>query len=88
MPRIRPARAAARQFDLPLDYNGSLLDCGYRADIIVADKVILELKPVERILPQHAAQLLTYLRLSRCRIDLLLNSNAVSLKNGIRRRAL
>jgi len=78
----------ARQVDLPLDYDGRLLDCGYRADIIVANKVILELKSVERILPLHEAQLLTYLRLSRCRIGLLLNFNVVSLKNGIRRRVL
>jgi GxxExxY protein len=78
----------ARQVDLLLDYNGSLLDRGYRADIIVANKVILELKSVERVLPLHEAQLLTYLRLSRCRIGLLLNFNVVSLKNGIRRRAL
>jgi GxxExxY protein len=78
----------ARQVDLPLDYDGRLLDCGYRADIIVANKVILELKSVERILPLHEAQLMTYLRLSRCRTGLLLNFNVVSLKNGIRRRAL
>ena len=50
--------------------------------------MILELKSVERILPLHEAQLLTYLRLSRCRIGLLLNFNVVSLKNGIRRRIL
>jgi GxxExxY protein len=71
-----------------MDYDGVLLDCGYRADIIVANKVILELKSVERILPLHEAQLLTYLRLSRCRIGLLLNFNVVSMKNGIRRRVL
>ena len=64
------------------------LDCGYRADIIVASEVILELKSIERILPLHEAQLLTYLRLSRCRIGLLLNFNMRSLKNGIRRRVL
>ena len=76
----------ARQVGLPLDYDGRLLDCGYRADIIVASKVILELKSVERILPLHEAQLLTYLRLSRCHIGLLLDFNVLSLKNGIRRR--
>jgi GxxExxY protein len=78
----------ARQVELPMDYDGVRLDCGYRADIIVASAVILELKSVERILPLHEAQLLTYLRLSRCRIGLLLNFNVVSLKNGIRRRVL
>jgi GxxExxY protein len=75
-----------RQIDLPLDYDGVLLDCGYRADLIVNREVILELKSVERILPLHEAQLLTYLRLSRCRIVLLLNFNTLSLKDGIRRR--
>jgi GxxExxY protein len=78
----------AHQVDLPMAYDGMLLDCGYRADIIVADEVILELKSVERILPLHEAQLLTYLRLSRCRIGLLLNFNVVSMKNAIRRRIL
>jgi GxxExxY protein len=78
----------ARQVDLPMDYDGVRLDCGYRADIIVANEVILELKSLERILPLHEAQLLTYLRLSQCRTGLLLNFNVVSLKNGIRRRVL
>ena len=82
------AIAYARQVDLPLAYDGVLLDCGYRADIIVGNEVILELKSVERILPLHEAQLLTYLRLSRCPVGLLLNFDAVSLKDGIRRRIL
>jgi GxxExxY protein len=77
-----------RQVDLPLDYDGVLLDCGYRADLIVDHEVILELKSVEHILPLHEAQLLTYLRLSRCRIGLLLNFNTLSLKDGIRRRVI
>jgi GxxExxY protein len=76
----------ARQVDLPMDYDGVLLDCGCRADIIVNHEVILELKAVEHILPLHEAQLLTYLRLSQCRIRLLINFNALSLKDGIRRR--
>jgi len=84
----RNALAYARQVDLPLDYDGVLLDCGYRADIIVNNEVILELKSVEHILPLHEAQLLTYLRLSRCRIGLLLNFNTSLLKDGIRRRVL
>ena len=84
----RNALAYARQIDLPLDYDGVVLDCGYRADIIVSNEVILELKSVEHILPLHEAQLLTYLRLSRCRIALLLNFNTLRLKDGIRRRML
>ena len=78
----------ARQVDLPLNYDGVLLDCGYRADVIVNSKVILELKSVEHILPLHEAQLLTYLRLSQCHVGLLLNFNTLSLKDGIRRRIL
>jgi GxxExxY protein len=58
---------------LPIDYDGVVLDCGYRGDLMVNNEVILELKAVEHILPLHEAQLLTYLRLSRCRIALLLN---------------
>jgi GxxExxY protein len=82
------ALAYARQVDLPLEYDGVILDCGYRADIIVDNAVILELKSVEHIRPLHEAQLLTYLRLSRCRFGLLLNFNTRSLKDGIRRRIL
>jgi GxxExxY protein len=78
----------ARQVDLPLDYDGMHLDCGYRADIIVNNEVILEVKSVEHVLPLHEAQLLTYLRLSPCRVGLLLNFNTLSLKDGIRRRVL
>jgi GxxExxY protein len=77
-----------RQVELPLAYDDVLLDCGYRADIIVNNEVLLELKSVERILPLHEAQLLTYLRLSACRIGLLLNFNTESLKDGIRRCVL
>ena len=76
------------QVDMPLNYDGVLVDCGYRVDIIVRNEVLLELKSVERILPVHEAQLHTYLRLSGCRIGLLMNFNTVSLKDGIRRRAL
>jgi GxxExxY protein len=75
----------ARQVHLPLDYDGTQIECGYRADIIVDDRVILELKCVEHILPLHEAQLLTYLRMSQCRIGLLFNFNTLLLKDGIRR---
>jgi GxxExxY protein len=75
----------ARQVDLPLQYDDVRLDCGYRADIIVNKLVLLELKSIEHILPLHEAQLLTYLRLSGCRVGLLFNFNTTSLKDGIRR---
>lgn len=71
-----------------MNYYGTVLDCGYRADLIVHNDVILELKSVEHILPLHEAQLLTCLRLSQCHMGLLLNCTMVSLKDGIRRRIL
>ena len=74
-----------RQVPLPVPYDDTLLDCGYLVDIIVDSQVILELKSVERILPLHEAQLLTYLRLSPCRIGLLINFDTVSLTDGIKR---
>ncbi len=77
-----------RQVPLPVRYDDVLLDCGYIADIVVNGQVMLELKSVERILPLHEAQLLTYLRLSACHVGLLLNFNTVSLKAGIRRCVL
>jgi GxxExxY protein len=75
-----------RQVELPLQYDNVRLEYGYRADIIVRDEVLLEVKSVEHILPLHEAQLQTYLRLSNCLVGLLLNFNTVSLKQGIRRR--
>jgi GxxExxY protein len=77
-----------RQVPLPVHYRDALLDCGYIADIIVDDRVILELKSVERMLWLHEVQLLTYLRLTECRIGLLINFNTVSLTDGIKRRVL
>jgi GxxExxY protein len=74
-----------RQVPLPVIYEDMRLNCAYHADIIVDQSVILELKSVERILPVHEAQTLTYLRLSGCRIGLLMNFNSVMLKDGLRR---
>ena len=64
------------------------LDCGYRIDFVVEEKVVVELKAVETVLPVHQAQLLTYLRLSGLRVGLLINFNVPVLKDGIRRRVL
>ena len=80
--------AYVRQIELPIEYDDLLLACGYRADIVVRNSVIVEVKAVDRILPVHEAQLLTYLRISRYRIGLLLNFNTLSLKDGIRRKVL
>jgi GxxExxY protein len=77
-----------RQVPLRVRYDDVQLDCGYIADIIVDNQVLLELKSVERILPLHEAQLLTYLRLSACHIGLLINFNTVSLTDGIKRCVL
>ncbi len=84
----RHAVPFARQVELSIDYDDLHLDCCYRADIIVDDTIILEIKSVDRILPLHEAQLLTYVRISRYRIGLLLNFDTVSLKHGIRRCVL
>jgi GxxExxY protein len=70
---------------LPLKYEGILIDAGFRLDMRVEDLVIVENKVVEQILPIHEAQLLTYLRLTGCRLGYLLNWNVVLMKEGIRR---
>ncbi len=74
-----------REVHIPVTYKGVELDCGFRADIVVEDSVVLELKAVERLLPIHDAQLLTYLKLTERRVGLLLNFNSTSLRHGIRR---
>ncbi len=80
--------AFARQVALPVVYKSVKLDCGYRMDLVVDDRLVVELKTVEKILPIHEAQLLTYLRLSEIRTGLLLNFNTAVLKNGIKRMVL
>jgi GxxExxY protein len=74
-----------RQKPLPLIYKEVKLECGYRADLFVGGRVIVELKAVEALSPIHDAILLTYLRLSGCRVGLLINFHVVVLKDGIRR---
>ena len=77
-----------RQKPLPLKYKSIELDCGYRIDILVEDKVIVELKCVDKINPIHEAQLLTYLRLSDKKVGLILNFYVSLMKDGIRRLVL
>jgi len=77
-----------RQVDLPVLYKGLRLDCGYKMDLVVERQIILELKCVERILPVHEAQLLTYLKLSGKQVGLLINFNVPLLTQGIVRRVL
>ena len=74
-----------QQKPLPVVYRGVKLDCGYRLDLLVEGAVIVEIKAVDRIAPIHEAQLLSYLRLSGCKVGLLLNFNVKVLKHGIRR---
>ncbi len=66
-------------------YKDAYLDCGYRVDIVVEDRVIVEIKSVSCVAPIHEAQLLFYLRLSDCKIGLLINFNERTLREGIRR---
>ncbi len=73
---------------LPLVYEEVKLDCGYRIDLLVEQKVVIELKVVEAFKDVHIAQTLTYMRLSNCKLGLLLNFYTKSLKNGIKRLIL
>ena len=73
---------------LPVQYKGIRLDCGYRVDVLVQDKLILELKSVDAILGIHQAQLLTYMKLAGVKTGLLINFNVPRLKAGIRRFVL
>lgn len=75
-----------RQTPLPINYKGTLLDCGYRLDVLVEDAVVIEIKAVESLLPIHEAQLLTYLKLGGWPLGLLINFNTPILTQGIRRR--
>jgi GxxExxY protein len=78
--------AHERQVVIPLDYKGVQLDCGYRLDLVVQDLVIVELKTIDRFEAIHEAQLLTYLRLRKLWLGLLINFNVPVLKDGIKRR--
>lgn len=74
-----------KQKTLPLVYKEVNLEAGYRIDLLVEDKVIIELKTVEELNDVHLAQILTYLKLSKCKLGLLMNFNVYRLKDGIKR---
>ncbi len=74
-----------RQIEIPVIYDGKQLGIGFRADLIIEEKVILELKSVEKIVPIHKKQLLTYLKLTGIQLGLLINFNEILLKDGITR---
>jgi hypothetical protein len=78
--------AFQRQVRLPIAYKGEPLDCDLRADLIVEQSLIVEVKAVHQVLPVHEAQLLTYLKASGLALGLLLNFNEETLKQGVRRR--
>jgi GxxExxY protein len=74
-----------RQVEVPVQWDDILLGTGFRADIVVESKIIVELKSVERVLPVHQKQLLTYLRLTEMKLGLLINFNESLIKSGIQR---
>lgn len=77
-----------KELVLPLHYDGIQLDVGYRLDLLVEDSVIVELKVVTRLLPVHEAQLLSYMKLSKKSIGLLINFHVPMLRDGVRRLVL
>ena len=81
-------KAVQRQVPMPIFYNGTQLDAGYRIDLLVENCVVVEIKALDAILPIHHAQILTYLRLSGCRLGFLMNFNVPLYKSGLRRVVL
>lgn len=77
-----------RQKPLPIVYKGIKLDCGYRLDFLVSESVVVELKVVEKVMPIHQAQTITYLKLTNCKLGLILNFNVRLMKTGIKRVVL
>ena len=73
---------------MPITYKSVRLDCGYRLDILIEEKLVVELKTVEKLLPVHEAQLLSYLKLGTFPVGLLLNFNVPVLRDGVRRLVL
>lgn len=75
----------ARQKPIPLVYKDVKLECGYRIDLFVESRIVVELKSVDALAPIHEAVVLTYIRLAGCRLGLLINFNVTVLKDGIKR---
>jgi GxxExxY protein len=82
---VQSGMLVEKQKPLPLVYKEVKLDCGYRLDLIVENKVVIEVKAVEALNDVHMAQVLTYLKLSKCKLGLLMNFNVVLMKSGIKR---
>ena len=83
----RGFRVAIQQ-EIPVRYKGLVFECGFRADLIVNETVLIELKSIDQILPVHTAQVLTYLKLASLKTGLLINFNVPLLKSGIKRLSL
>jgi GxxExxY protein len=79
---------AKKQVVLPINYKGMLIESGYRIDILLPEKLIIELKAVDKLLPIHTAQMITYLKLSDIKTGLLINFNVQKLTNGLKRISL
>jgi GxxExxY protein len=77
-----------RQHAIPLAYKDVQLECGYRIDLLIENQVVIELKVVEKVLPIHEAQLMSYLKLSNCTVGLILNFNTLRMVDGITRRVM
>ncbi|HHT9130156.1 MAG TPA: GxxExxY protein [Candidatus Brocadiaceae bacterium] len=82
---IQAGLKVEQQKPLPIVYRGVKLECGYRLDLLIENEVIVEIKSVETLLPIHKAQLMSYLKLSDCKVGLLINFNVELLKDGIQR---
>jgi GxxExxY protein len=80
--------AYAKEVPLPVAYKGVRLDCGYRMDFVIEDRIVLEVKSVEKLIAIHEAQLLTYLKLSGKRVGLMINFNSAVIRNSLIRRVL
>jgi GxxExxY protein len=79
---------AKKQVVLPINYKGVLIESGYRINILLPEKLIIELKAVDKLLPIHTAQMITYLKLSDIKTGLLINFNVQKLTNGLKRISL
>ena len=82
---LKAGLSARSQVELPVVYDGLILDIGYRIDVLVEDLVITELKAVDTVLPIHKAQLISYLKLSGKEVGLLINFNVLHLRDGVDR---
>jgi len=74
-----------RQVPVPLDYKGKLIEVGFRADVIISGKLLIELKAVDQVIPVHKAQMITYLKILKLPLGLLINFNEILIRDGIRR---